>query len=70
MAKSAHCPVCKKPRPEPSSPAAKHAPFCSARCRDVDLGSWLNEGYRISRPMMPFELDRALVEGADADEEN
>lgn len=20
-------------------------PFCSARCRDVDLGKWLTEGY-------------------------
>ena len=25
----------------------KHKPFCSTRCKDVDLGKWFNEGYRI-----------------------
>jgi endogenous inhibitor of DNA gyrase (YacG/DUF329 family) len=23
-------------------------PFCSARCRLIDLGRWLGEGYRIA----------------------
>ena len=40
------CPICKKPvraaRPENPS-----APFCSTRCRDVDLGRWLDGEYRI-----------------------
>jgi endogenous inhibitor of DNA gyrase (YacG/DUF329 family) len=22
-------------------------PFCSARCKQVDLGQWLNEAYRV-----------------------
>jgi endogenous inhibitor of DNA gyrase (YacG/DUF329 family) len=25
-------------------------PFCSARCRTVDLGRWLGEKYRINVP--------------------
>ena len=25
----------------------KHKPFCSIRCKDIDLGKWLNENYRI-----------------------
>lgn len=25
-------------------------PFCSERCRLIDLGAWLNEHHRISRP--------------------
>jgi hypothetical protein len=35
------CPICGKPALQ------QHRPFCSNRCRDVDLGRWLKEGYRI-----------------------
>lgn len=35
------CPVCGKPAD------AAHRPFCSDRCRKVDLNRWLSEGYRI-----------------------
>jgi len=35
------CPQCGKPR-DP-----KHRPFCSPRCRDLDLGKWLNGSYAI-----------------------
>jgi hypothetical protein len=37
------CPICKK-MVELSSP---EAPFCSARCRLIDLGNWSDEEYRI-----------------------
>ncbi len=37
------CPVCGKP----VAPGAGDAPFCSRRCRLVDLGRWLDEAYRI-----------------------
>ena len=39
--KGASCPVCGKPA------AAEHRPFCSDRCRKVDLNRWLSERYRI-----------------------
>ena len=35
------CPICGKPATE----AAK--PFCSERCRDVDLNRWLSGSYAI-----------------------
>lgn len=38
------CPVCARP----SEPA--HKPFCSDRCRQVDLGRWLTESYVIHGP--------------------
>jgi hypothetical protein len=40
------CPTCKKPVTE----RAKNPsfPFCSPRCRAVDLGKWLGEEYRVS----------------------
>ncbi len=30
---------------------SRHAPFCSKRCRDADLGAWFNESYTLSRPI-------------------
>lgn len=29
-------------------PQNEHFPFCSKRCRQVDLGRWLNEEYRVT----------------------
>lgn len=42
--KPVDCPTCKK-RVEPD---AKAFPFCSERCRLVDLGNWLDGKYRIA----------------------
>jgi len=36
------CPRCKTPAVD------KYHPFCSKRCADLDLGSWLKEDYRIA----------------------
>lgn len=40
------CPICKKP----VALSDKEAPFCSDRCREVDLGNWATEQYVISTP--------------------
>ncbi len=37
------CPICKKDV-EPGEP---YVPFCSDRCRLIDLGNWADEKYRI-----------------------
>ncbi|HEB95116.1 MAG TPA: DNA gyrase inhibitor YacG [Sedimenticola thiotaurini] len=36
---------------------ARSRPFCSERCRLIDLGEWLDEGYRIPdrNPARPFD---------------
>jgi endogenous inhibitor of DNA gyrase (YacG/DUF329 family) len=39
----APCPICGKP----ASPDAKTRPFCSPRCKMVDLGRWFTEAYRV-----------------------
>jgi endogenous inhibitor of DNA gyrase (YacG/DUF329 family) len=31
----------------PFSPENKWRPFCSERCKMIDLGAWANESYRI-----------------------
>jgi len=28
-------------------PENRHRPFCSERCRLIDLGAWASEGYRV-----------------------
>lgn len=42
----------------PDDPAM---PFCSDRCRAIDLGKWASGAYRISSPI----LDPEVLEGLD-----
>jgi endogenous inhibitor of DNA gyrase (YacG/DUF329 family) len=42
--KKPHCPLCGKPFDPKRSPAM---PFCSERCRLIDLGRWLGEDYGV-----------------------
>jgi uncharacterized protein len=63
------CPICQKAVPG----EGESRPFCSPRCKDIDLGRWLDEEYRISRPMTPLEIESmahaiANGEGAIADD--
>jgi len=39
------CPHCGKPALY--APANRFRPFCSERCRLIDLGAWASENYRI-----------------------
>ena len=59
----AHCPTCKRLFVVPSDPARRHKsfPFCSERCKLIDLGAWLDAEYRI--PTAPDdEFDDTLAE--------
>jgi len=38
------CPTCRKETEWQNNP---HRPFCSDRCRVIDLGAWTEERYRI-----------------------
>ena len=40
----------------------KLRPFCSIRCKDIDLGRWFNEGYRI-----PTEEKLSVVDSDQAE---
>jgi uncharacterized protein len=51
------CPICKRETAWRGNP---HRPFCSERCRWIDLDNWLSGRYRI-----PARLDVP-----DGDEEN
>ena len=49
------CPICKRPT---DSDRDADFPFCSERCRLLDLGAWASEKYVVSDPIF------------DEDEEN
>jgi endogenous inhibitor of DNA gyrase (YacG/DUF329 family) len=44
------CPICRK-EVQPDDP---FAPFCSDRCRVIDLGNWASEKYVIPIPADPL----------------
>jgi endogenous inhibitor of DNA gyrase (YacG/DUF329 family) len=52
MAKLLKCPTCKKEVPLDSS----EVPFCSDRCRLIDLGKWASGEYVVSSPIMDPDL--------------
>lgn len=49
------CPICKQPAaPPPAAGQTSVFPFCSERCKLIDLGRWLEGRYQI-----PVESDDA-----------
>jgi endogenous inhibitor of DNA gyrase (YacG/DUF329 family) len=61
------CPICSKP----SRTRAENQvyPFCSERCRLVDLGRWLGEEYRVAAtsPEEPPPDDRRSPEAEESE---
>ena len=42
------CPTCGAPTaPRPEGDGERTFPFCTRRCRTLDLGNWLDERYRL-----------------------
>jgi endogenous inhibitor of DNA gyrase (YacG/DUF329 family) len=56
------CPICNKP----AAPRAENPsfPFCSPRCKTVDLGKWLNEDYRVPVEEESDEVKETIEEKA------
>jgi endogenous inhibitor of DNA gyrase (YacG/DUF329 family) len=46
------CPICKKE----VAIGSPDFPFCSERCRLIDLGNWASGKYVISTPLKPGEI--------------
>ena len=53
MAATLRCPICRKEVSMDDS----YMPFCSDRCRIIDLGNWASEKYVISTPVPQSELE-------------
>ena len=45
------CPACGKD--VPWLPESRWRPFCSERCRNIDLGAWATEEYRVPDATRP-----------------
>ncbi len=55
------CPICRKQ----VAPGASFMPFCSERCKLLDLGNWASEKYVISTPAEPdFDSEEPSREGS------
>ena len=50
------CPMCKKVIEDAPSDYGPR-PFCSSRCKLLDLGNWLDEAYRVSEPVDTLERE-------------
>ena len=46
-ARQVPCPTCGGP--SLYSPANPYRPFCSERCKKIDLGAWASESYRMEQ---------------------
>ena len=57
------CPICGK---ENEFFAEPMGPFCSDRCKMIDLGKWLGEEYRVTDPLRPDHFEE--FEGAEGDD--
>ena len=56
------CPTCR--RPVEWSESSIYRPFCSDRCRLIDLGAWLTEQHKIPDESGP-DSDEAQGDGAE-----
>jgi endogenous inhibitor of DNA gyrase (YacG/DUF329 family) len=54
------CPRCgRATAADEEKPLPAHFPFCSERCRLIDLGKWFSEEFRIERDARPDEIEEA-----------
>jgi endogenous inhibitor of DNA gyrase (YacG/DUF329 family) len=56
------CPQCG--RSVEWTPASRWRPFCSERCKLIDLGAWAAEAYRV--PAEPVDADGSIPEDPEA----
>ena len=47
-------------------PGDEDFPFCSDRCRKIDLGKWASGAYKISSPMVDPEVLEDLGRGGSS----
>lgn len=51
------CPLCGKPTED------RYTPFCSARCKQIDLNRWLSEVYIVPSEDGPANSDEPFESG-------
>lgn len=56
------CPTCRKSGDWFAGP---HGPFCSRRCKLIDLGKWFGEEHVIATPLSPEQAANIIPVTAD-----
>lgn len=68
-----NCPICDKALPDDPKAAEKVSPFCSVRCKQIDLFRWTEGRYAIVDQLNPQEVELLQMgedpESADPDAE-
>ena len=65
------CPICKKSIPDPGhgDELPKFFPFCSDRCKLIDLGRWLDGKYQIPVEPSAGESDEEHADASPVDDD-
>ena len=58
------CPICHKTLPPTASDTA-YFPFCSTRCKQIDLARWLDGKYAVVEDLDPDRLALELMDPED-----
>jgi len=61
------CPTCGNPVQWKDNP---FRPFCSERCKLLDLGKWVDGEYRVPGEELPPEADEQPARTSDIDNDN
>ncbi len=63
------CPGCRTVIRVERREDAPYRPFCSERCKMIDLGKWLDGTYAISEPISPSEPEQVTPYDPEHDDE-
>jgi endogenous inhibitor of DNA gyrase (YacG/DUF329 family) len=61
------CPVCQRQLPSEIDGNSSLFPFCSIRCKQVDLYRWMRGDYALIEPLRPDQLEEKISEALDDD---
>jgi endogenous inhibitor of DNA gyrase (YacG/DUF329 family) len=72
MIRLPECPICHHPVAPASDPNASYAPFCSRRCKEVDLIRWCEGRYAIVESIDPNRagMTASVTGDSDIDEDS
>lgn len=65
MIRPPSCPICQKLLTPATSESRRHFPFCSVRCRQIDLFRWAEGKYAIVEPLTPDKLPPEMLDPDD-----
>ena len=69
MVRPTTCPICEATVSASASADSSFFPFCSERCRNVDLLRWSDGKYAIVEPLSPDQMMEQLGDDPEAIEE-